>query len=151
MRIVQQKGYTTRQFLRASTTFFTVTITSSRAKKLTKLDVPADANFSYWQNRIGIPLEERVDGRRQDVLAGSYLVIPFEKFLKGERNFTVLFEGAIAKSLSGARRRRRASSWSMNSTTSRTGFTNGNKRVVHMGQARNQDARIGHVGRVGAR
>lgn len=98
---VQQKGYTTRQFLRASTTFFTGDNYLIEGEKLTKLDVPADANFSYWQNRIGIRLKNAWTAGGKTYSQGSYLVMPFEKFLKGERNFTVLFEGGDRKSLSG--------------------------------------------------
>jgi prolyl oligopeptidase len=98
---VQQKGYTTRQFLRVGTTFFTGENYLIEGSKLTKLDVPADANFSYWQDRIGIRLKNAWTTGGKTFAQGSYLVMPFDKFLKGERNFTVLFEGGDRKSLSG--------------------------------------------------
>ena len=98
---VQQKGYTTRQFLRVGTTFFTGENYLIEGSKLTKLDVPVDANFSYWQDRIGIRLKNAWTTGGKTYTQGSYLVMPFDKFLKGERNFTVLFEGGDRKSLSG--------------------------------------------------
>lgn len=98
---VQQKGYTTRQFLRVGTTFFTGENYVIEGEKLTKLDVPVDASFSYWQDRIGIRLKSAWTTGGKTYAQGSYLVMPFDNYLKGERNFTVLFEGGDRKSLAG--------------------------------------------------
>ncbi|MBL8520269.1 MAG: S9 family peptidase [Betaproteobacteria bacterium] len=98
---VQQKGYATRQFLRVGTTFFTGENYLVEGSKLTKLDVPADAAFSYWQGRITVRLKSAWTAGGKVFQQGSLLVMPFDRFLRGERDFAVLFEGGERKSLAG--------------------------------------------------
>jgi prolyl oligopeptidase len=98
---VEQKGYTTRQFVRVGTTFFTSETYLVEGGKLTKLDVPADANFSYWQDLVGIRLKSAWTTGGKTFSQGALLVMPFVKFLKGERDFAVLFDGGERKSLAG--------------------------------------------------
>ncbi|MBL8522226.1 MAG: S9 family peptidase, partial [Betaproteobacteria bacterium] len=53
----EQKGYATRQFVRRGVTFFTTELFVRDGAKLTKLDVPADANASYAQDMLWVRLK----------------------------------------------------------------------------------------------
>ena len=67
--------------------------------KLTKLDVPEDADSSIWNDQItiGLRTDWTIDGKTWP--RGAYLVMPFADFQAGKRNFTVLFEPAPNRSL----------------------------------------------------
>lgn len=97
----QGKGYTTRQFVRRGTTFYTSETYLHEAGKLTRIDVPNDANFSYWRDWMSVRLKSAWTIGGKTYKQGSLLAMPFEKFLKGDRNFDVLFEGSDRKSLAG--------------------------------------------------
>ncbi len=98
---VQQKGYPTRQFIRRGVTFYTGETYLVEGGKLTKIDIPADANFSYWRDFISVRLKSAwtVGGKTHS--QGSLIVMPFDKFLAGDRDFRPLFVGDDRRSLAG--------------------------------------------------
>ena len=97
----EQKGYPTRQFVRRGVTFFTAETQVIEGGKLTKVDIPADANFSYFRDQMGVRLKSAWTVGGQTFKQGSLLAINFDQFMKGARNFDVLFEGSERKSLAG--------------------------------------------------
>jgi prolyl oligopeptidase len=98
---VEQKGYATKQFVRRGVTFFTTENYVVESGKLNKIDIPDDANFSYWRDWLSVRLKSAWTVGGKTYAQGSLLAMPFEKFMKGERNFDVLFEGTERKSLAG--------------------------------------------------
>ncbi len=98
---VEQKGYPTRQFVNRGVTFYTSETYLVDAGKLVKLDIPADANFSYWRDWMSVRLKTAWTVGGKTYKQGSLIAMPFAKFLKGERDFDVLFEGNDRKSLAG--------------------------------------------------
>lgn len=98
---IEQKGYATKQFVRRSVTFFTGENYVVDNGKLNKIDIPEDANFSYWRDWISVRLKSAWTVGGKTYAQGSFLAMPFEKFMKGHRNFDVLFEGTERKSLAG--------------------------------------------------
>ena len=98
---VDQKGYKTRQFVQRGVTFFTSQIYLREGAKLTKLDVPNDANATYARDMLWVRLKSpwTVGGKR--FAQGALIAANFESFMKGERNFDVLFEPTERKSLAG--------------------------------------------------
>ena len=97
----EQKGYPTRQFIRRGVTFFTSETFLIEGAKQTKIDVPADATFSQWRDWMSVRLKSAWTVGGVTYKQGSLIAMPFDKFLKGERNFDVLFEGGERKSLAG--------------------------------------------------
>jgi prolyl oligopeptidase len=97
----EQKGYTTRQFVRRGVTFFTTEQFLREGGKLTKLDVPADAQASYAQDMLWVRLKSPWTLGDKTYMQGSLIAMNFERFMKGERNFDVLFEPTDRKSLAG--------------------------------------------------
>ena len=97
----EQKGYPTRQFVRRGVTFFTAETQVIEGGKLTKVDIPADANFSYFRDQMGVRLKSAWTVGGKTFKQGSLLAINFDQFMKGARNFDVLFEGSERKSLAG--------------------------------------------------
>lgn len=100
----EQKGYATEQFIRRGVTFFTSEtywIDQKNGGKAVKLDIPADANFSYWRDWMSVRLKTDWTVGGKTYKQGSLIAMPFAKFMKGERDFEVLFEGSDRKSLAG--------------------------------------------------
>lgn len=97
----QQKGFATRQFVRRGTTFYTSETWLHEGGKLSRIDIPNDANFSYWRDWMSVRLKSQWTVGSKTYKQGSLIAMPFDKFLKGDRNFDVLFEGSERKSLSG--------------------------------------------------
>jgi prolyl oligopeptidase len=69
--------------------------------KLTKIDIPNDANPGIWNDQLLVTL--RSDWKLGDKTwpRGAMLVMPLPDFLAGKRDFTMLFEPAANKSLEG--------------------------------------------------
>ncbi len=97
----EQKGYPTRQFVRRGVTFFTTETYALEGGKLNKIDIPADANFGSFRDWMSVRLKSAWTVGGKTYKQGSLLAIPYEKFMKGDRNFDVLFEGGDRKSLAG--------------------------------------------------
>ncbi len=98
---IERKGYPTRQFVRRGVTFFTSETYALEGGKLTKIDIPADANFGTFRDWISVRVKSAWTVGGKTYKQGSLLAIPYEKFMKGDRNFDVLFEGSDRKSLAG--------------------------------------------------
>ena len=101
---VNEKGYKARQFVRRGIEFYkseTYLREDAKANKLTKLDVPADANVNYAQGRLWVRLKSSWTVGNKTIAQGALIVTDFERFMKGERNFDVLFEPTDRKSLAG--------------------------------------------------
>ena len=89
---VDQKGYQSRQFVRRGVTFFTAELYLRESSKLTRLEVPADANASYRGNLLWVRLKSAWTVGGKTYPQGALLATDFERFMKGGRNFDVLFE-----------------------------------------------------------
>ena len=104
---VNQKGYKTRQFVRRGVTFFTSEMylrendNGAKGAKLTKLDVPNDATATYAQGRLWVRLKSLWTVGGKTYAQGALIATDFERFMKGGRDFEVLFEPTERKSLSG--------------------------------------------------
>ncbi len=100
---VDQKGYKTRQFVRRATTFYTseTYLREGSRNALTRLDVPLDANVSYRLGMLWVQLKSpwMVGGKTYS--QGALIATDFERFIKGERSFELLFEPTERKSLAG--------------------------------------------------
>ena len=72
-------------------------------RTLVKLELPADARPSLWRDQLLVTLRKPwaagVLGNTTDRPAGALLVIDFERFLAGARDFTVLYTPGPRKSL----------------------------------------------------
>ncbi|MBC3927152.1 prolyl oligopeptidase family protein [Undibacterium sp. CY21W] len=72
-------------------TFYTAEQFLLEGDKLTRLDVPAQSGVSFLSTQIIItPRENWIIGN-QTYTAGSVLAMDFDAFMKGEREFTILF------------------------------------------------------------
>ena len=97
----EQKGYTPRQFVHRGVTFFTSEMFLRDGGKLIKLDVPADAQVNYARDFLWLRLKSAWPVGGRTFAQGSLVAINFERFMKGERDFDVLFEPTERKSLAG--------------------------------------------------
>jgi prolyl oligopeptidase len=93
-------GYV-REFAARSPTFFTNEMFFHRDGKFEKIDKPDDAQAGIHREWMYVRLrtEWKVGGKTYP--AGALLAIRFDAFLKGDRNFAVLFEPTERKSLAG--------------------------------------------------
>ncbi len=98
---VDQKGYKSRQFVQRAVTFFTSELYLREGAKLTRLDVPGDANASYRGNLLWVRLKSAWTVGGKTYPQGALIATDFERFMKGGRNFDVLFEPTDRKSLAG--------------------------------------------------
>lgn len=90
-----------REFASRSPTFFTNETYIRSGGKFVKIDKPDDARMSVDRDWMYITPRKDWKIENSTYLAGSLLAIPFDGFIKGERNFDVLFEPTARKSLSG--------------------------------------------------
>ncbi|MGE3547326.1 MAG: prolyl oligopeptidase family protein, partial [Kofleriaceae bacterium] len=87
---------------RSITTYTSELHLRDAAGKLTKIEIPADASGSVWNDHLLVTL--RSDWKLADNTTwprGAMLAIPLADFLAGKRTFTMLFEPAPNKSLEG--------------------------------------------------
>ncbi|MCE2989381.1 MAG: prolyl oligopeptidase family serine peptidase [Burkholderiales bacterium] len=99
----EQKGYPTEQYIRRGVTFFTSEtywVDRKNGDKLVKLDIPADATFGFWRDWLSVRVKTDWTVGGKTYKQGSLIAMPLAKFLQGERNFDVLFEGTDRTSLS---------------------------------------------------
>ena len=97
----RQKSYPTRQFVRRDVTFFTAELNLREGGKLTRIDVPADSNASYGWDMMWVQLKSAWTVGGKTYSQGSLIAMNFVRFMKGERNFDLLFEPTKRKSLAG--------------------------------------------------
>ncbi|MEO8699921.1 MAG: prolyl oligopeptidase family serine peptidase [Kofleriaceae bacterium] len=86
---------------RAITFFSSETFLRDAAGKLTKLDIPVDANADVWNANLLVTLRSDWKTGEQTWPRGALLAMPLAEFLAGKRTFTMLFEPAPNKSLDG--------------------------------------------------
>jgi prolyl oligopeptidase len=98
---VDEKGYKTRQFVDRIVTFYSSERYLREGAKLTKLDVPADAQTKYAHGMLWVRLKSPWALGGRTYAQGTLIAMDFDRFLKGERNFDVLFEPTDRKSLAG--------------------------------------------------
>lgn len=91
-----------REFVVRGVTFFTSENYLVRDGKLVKLDIPEDATFDTFREFLTVTLRKgwTVGGRSYP--AGALLAIPWETFLSGGRDFSVLFTPSARVSLADA-------------------------------------------------
>ena len=68
---------------------------------LTKIDAPNSANKSVYREWLSLELREPYSANGKTYAAGSLIVTKFDDFMKGGRNFDVLFEPSETTSLVG--------------------------------------------------
>jgi prolyl oligopeptidase len=70
--------------------------------KLTKIEIPADANAGVWNDQFLVTLRSdwTIEGKQWP--KGALLAMPYADFKAGKRNFSMLFEPAPNKSLDAA-------------------------------------------------
>ena len=90
-----------RDFIVRKPSFWTSELFLRRDGQLIRIEVPDDAKSSV--HRQWLLVELRTDWRTGGKVypAGALLAIDFEAFLKGNRQFAMLFEPAERKSLAG--------------------------------------------------
>jgi len=69
--------------------------------KLTKIDIPNDANGGIWNDQLLVTLRTEWKIGDKTWPAGAMLTMPYADFQAGKRDFTMLFEPAPNKSLDG--------------------------------------------------
>jgi len=99
--VTEQKGYATRQFVRRGVTFYTSETFLREGSKLIKLDVQDDASPTYAWDLLFIRLKSTWAVGGQTYPQGALIAMNFEKFMKGERDFEILFAPTDRKSLAG--------------------------------------------------
>jgi len=91
---------TSRDFVSRNTSFFAGEMFERAADgKLTKVDVPLDAEAFTWNNQLLVTLRSDWAIGDKTWPKGALLATPFADFQSGKRAFTLLFEPAPNKSL----------------------------------------------------
>ena len=98
---VHQSAYSARQFVQRNITFFTAEYYLRDANRLVKIDLPLDARMTYGWDKLWVTLKSAWSVGGKNYSQGSLIAINFAAFLKGERNFDVIFEPTERKSLAG--------------------------------------------------
>jgi len=90
----------TYDFVIRRTSFFaSETFLRGADGKLTKIDVPDDAESSIWNDQLTVTLRRDWTIGDKTWPRGAMLAMPFKEFQAGKRNFTMLFEPAANRSL----------------------------------------------------
>lgn len=95
-------GKTYDYVVRSITTYSSETFVRGPDGKLTKIDIPADANAGWWNGQITITLRSDWTIGGKTWPRGALLAMPLDAFLTGKRDFVMLFEPASNKSLEAA-------------------------------------------------
>lgn len=82
-------------------TFYTSEEYLKEGSKLTRLDVPAKSNISFFGKQFVVSLREAWTTGGKTYATGSLLAIDFDAYKKGKRNFNVLFQPTDTSSLNG--------------------------------------------------
>ena len=90
-----------RSFVIRSMTFYTQELYEIRDGGLTRIEVPESADASVWREWLLVQLRDDWSTGGAVYRAGSLLVISYEEFLDGGRDFTVLFAPTRTVSLAG--------------------------------------------------
>ena len=91
-----------REFIRRAITFYTSeTYLHAADGKLTKLDLPLDAQPGTYRSQITIELRSAWNIGGKTYPSGALIAMDYTRFLKGERDFTFLFTPGPRTSLAG--------------------------------------------------
>ena len=82
-----------------STDFYNTEVNLLVNDKLVKIDKPTDAALSWQRDWAFLLLKSDLKVAATTYKSGSLLAIPFDAFVKGERNYQVLFEPTATRSL----------------------------------------------------
>ncbi len=98
---VNQTGFPRRQFIRRAATFYTSELYLREGDSLVKLEIPQDAEANYSKGLLVVKLKSNwiIGGRNYPQAA--LIATNFDRFVRGERNFDVLFEPTDRRSLAG--------------------------------------------------
>jgi prolyl oligopeptidase len=88
--------------VRRGVTFYTAENFLLVGDKLSKLDLPARSDFSFFGAQLIVMPREAWTTGGQTYPSGSVLATDFDAFQKGERHFTVLFQPSDSTSFTGA-------------------------------------------------
>jgi prolyl oligopeptidase len=91
-----------REFIRRAITFYTSeTYLHESGGKLTKLDIPLDAQPGTYHSQITIDLRSAWNVGGKTYPTGALIAMDYTRFLKGERDFSLLFTPGPRTSLAG--------------------------------------------------
>lgn len=91
----------THEIVNRAVTFYTSEVFLMRGSKLQKLDLPAQTGYEFFGKQLIVTPNETWTTGGKTYPQGSVLAIDFESFLKGDRNFTVLFQPTENASFTG--------------------------------------------------
>jgi prolyl oligopeptidase len=97
--VSEQKGFPKRHFVRRGVTFYTAETFLREGDRLVKLDVQDDATPTYVWDMLFVRLKSTWTVGGKTYPQGALIAINFEKFMKGERDFEVIFTPTERKSL----------------------------------------------------
>ncbi|MBR7801011.1 prolyl oligopeptidase family serine peptidase [Undibacterium fentianense] len=89
------------QIVNRAVTFYTSEVFLMQGSKLQKLDIPAQTGYEFFGSQLIVTPNESWTTGGKTYPQGSVLAIDFDKFLKGDRNFTVLFQPTEHASFTG--------------------------------------------------
>lgn len=98
--VTNEPGYH-REFIRRAITFYTSETFLHEAGKLTKLELPLDAQPGTYRDQIIVELRSAWTTGGRTYPAGALLAMNYVRFLKGERDFAFLFTPGPRTSLVG--------------------------------------------------
>jgi len=90
-----------REFVRRAITFYTSETYLHAGDKLTKLDLPLDAQPGTYRDQITVELRTAWTTGGRTYPAGALLAMDYARFLKGKRDFALLFTPTPRSSLAG--------------------------------------------------
>jgi prolyl oligopeptidase len=96
-----QKGYPVRQFVRRGVTFYTSETFLREGDKLTKIEVQDDATATYAWDQLFVRLKTAWTVGGKTYPQGALIAMNFEEFMKGKRDFEMIFTPTDRKSLAG--------------------------------------------------
>jgi prolyl oligopeptidase len=91
----------TYEFIRRGVTFFTSQEYIRKAEEWVRIDKPADATTGTFEDQLVLRLRSDWTVNQKTYAAGALLAIDFDEYLKGQRNFQVLFNPTERTSLAG--------------------------------------------------
>lgn len=97
---VSHRGIT-HEIVNRAVTFYTSEVFLMRGSKLQKLDIPAQTGYEFFGKQFIVTPNEAWTTGGKTYPQGSVLAIDFDAFLKGDRNFTILFQPTEAASFTG--------------------------------------------------
>ncbi|MBC3873898.1 prolyl oligopeptidase family serine peptidase [Undibacterium flavidum] len=97
---VSHRGIT-HEIVNRAVTFYTSEVFLMRGSKLQKLDIPAQTGYEFFGKQFIVTPNEAWTTGGKTYPQGSVLAIDFDAFLKGDRNFTILFQPTEVASFTG--------------------------------------------------